>query len=61
MIFWSETSIPGHQPLSVFIVKNPVSDHYFFIHFFGGFGGNREKTLKTEKSHFSRFLPLNPI
>ena len=61
MIFWSETSIPGDQPLSVFILKNPVSDPYFFNHFFGGFGRNREKTLKTEKNHFFRFLPLNPI
>ena len=26
VIFGSETSIPGHQPLSVFILKNPVSD-----------------------------------
>ena len=58
MIFWSESTIPEHQRLSVFILKNPVSDHYFFNHFFGGFGGDREKTLKTEKNHFFRFLPL---
>jgi hypothetical protein len=58
VIFGSETTIPEHQRLSVFFLKNRVSGHYFFDHFFGGFGGDREKTLKTEKSHFSRFSTL---
>ena len=58
VIFWSESSIPEHQPLSVFILKNPVFDDYFFHHCFHDFSGGREKTLKTdENSFFSIFTP----
>ena len=56
MIFWSETTIPEHQRLSVFILKNPVSDHYFFNHFFGGFGRKNQLFTIFNVDHFSRLL-----
>ena len=56
MIFGSKSSIPEHQPLSVFISKNPVFDPYFFNHFFGGFGRKNQLFTVFNVDHFSRLL-----